>query len=86
MQAGDNGPSLPGNNNAFLDNQAEGVTESLSELLKAGLSGELAGASVDLGENARELFEKLLPWLQKHAAEGVQQYAKSLADAGTPRV
>ena len=40
----------------------EKLPESLSrtELLKAGLSGELAGASVDLGENARGLFDKLL--------------------------
>ncbi|MCW7552408.1 DEAD/DEAH box helicase [Endozoicomonas gorgoniicola] len=41
-----------------LDN----LPDSLSriELLKAGLSGELDGAKVDLGDTARQLFEQLL--------------------------
>lgn len=41
-----------------LDNLPE--TLSRTDLLKAGLSGELDGAKVDLGDSARQLFEQLL--------------------------
>ncbi|WP_422413214.1 MULTISPECIES: SNF2-related protein [unclassified Endozoicomonas] len=41
-----------------LDNLPE--TLSRTDLLKAGLSGELDGAKVDLGDSARQLFEELL--------------------------
>ena len=41
-----------------LDNLPE--TLSRIDLLKAGLSGELDGAKVDLGDSARQLFEQLL--------------------------
>ena len=39
-----NSPEMRGIKMFFLDNQAEGVTESLSELLKAGLIGAAAVA------------------------------------------
>ena len=41
-----------------LDNLPDSL--SRTELLKAGLSGELDGAKVDLGDSARQLFEQLL--------------------------
>jgi len=44
VQAGDNGPSLPGNNNAFMDNQAQAVGLGLKQTTAPGTA---AGGGVE---------------------------------------
>lgn len=68
---------------------AKTASKARAESLRAEAALEQARAEKRIAEEnaalARrrgELFEKLLPWLQEHAAEGVLKYAQSLVKQG----
>jgi len=59
--------------------------ETRLALARVEAEKRIAEQNAELARRRGELFEKLLPWLQDHAAEGVLQYAQSLEEQGKQR-
>lgn len=59
--------------------------ETRLALARVEAEKQIAEQNAELARRRGELFGKLLPWLQDHAAEGVLQYAQSLEKQGEKR-